>query len=83
MVHEFPHMSDISAFPCALLWGERGVRSAADLTRRGRIEFLKAAAGMPSSIEAEPLPVERANDALMRMKIGQLKAAAVLAMAYR
>jgi alcohol dehydrogenase, propanol-preferring len=72
------HMSDIPAFPYRLLWGERVVRSVANLTRRDGDEFFALApkAGVRTTIETFPLA--RANDALGRLRRGELLGAAVL-----
>jgi propanol-preferring alcohol dehydrogenase len=72
------HMSDIPSFPYAILWGERVVRSVANLTRRDGEEFLALAPQVPVRTETVPLPLERANDALDRLRSGRLRGAAVL-----
>jgi len=72
------HMSDIPSFPYALLWGERSVRSVANLTRADGIEFMKVAAGTPLAIEAQAYPLTEANTALERLRRGELTGAAVL-----
>lgn len=73
------HMSDISGFPYADLWGERVIQSVANLTRRDGEEFLARVgpAGIRTSIERFPL--EEANEALERLRGGDLQGAAVLA----
>jgi propanol-preferring alcohol dehydrogenase len=72
------HMSDIPAFPYRLLWGERCVRSVANLTRRDGEAFLALAATIPLSVHVEPYPLVRANDALARLRAGAVAGAAVL-----
>jgi propanol-preferring alcohol dehydrogenase len=72
------HMSDIPAFPYELLWGERVLRSVANLTRRDGEEFLALAPQVPVRTEVETFPLERANDALERLRAGRLRGAAVL-----
>jgi propanol-preferring alcohol dehydrogenase len=72
------HMSDIPAFPYELLWGERVVRSIANLTRRDGEAFLTLAPTIPVRTEIEPYPLERANDALARLRSGAVRGAAVL-----
>ncbi len=72
------HMSDIPAFPYAILWGERVVRSVANLTRRDGEEFLALAPQVPVGTETVPLPLEQANEALDRLRSGRLRGAAVL-----
>jgi propanol-preferring alcohol dehydrogenase len=71
-------MSDIPAFPYRLLWGERVLRSVANLTRRDGEEFLALAprAGVRSRVRAYPL--ERANEALDDLRAGRFEGAAVL-----
>ena len=72
------HMSPIPSFPYEILWGERVVRSVANLTRGDGAEFLGLAGRIPLRIAAEPLPLERANEALDRVRGGQVRGAAVL-----
>jgi propanol-preferring alcohol dehydrogenase len=72
------HMSDIPAFPYRLLWGERVVRSVANLTRRDGEEFLALAPRVPVRTEVQPFPLEQANEALGRLRSGQVRGAAVL-----
>ncbi|MDX5892417.1 zinc-dependent alcohol dehydrogenase family protein [Rubrobacter radiotolerans] len=72
------HMSDIPAFPYALLWGERSVRSVANLTRRDGEALLALAPKVPVRVEVEPFPLERANDALGALRAGAVTGAAVL-----
>jgi propanol-preferring alcohol dehydrogenase len=72
------HMSDIPAFPYELLWGERVVRSVANLTREDGEEFLALAPTIPVRTEVETFPLEDANDALGRLRRGELRGAAVL-----
>ncbi len=72
------HMSDIPAFPYSLLWGERVLRSVANLTRRDGKEFLPLAvsAGVQTHVQEFPLP--EANEALEQLRRGRLSGAAVL-----
>lgn len=72
------HMSDIPSFSYDLLWGERTVRSVANLTRRDGEEFLALVAKVPIRTEVEVLPLEQANEALERLRSGRLRGAAVL-----
>jgi propanol-preferring alcohol dehydrogenase len=74
------HMSDIPSFPYRLLWGERTVRSVANLTRRDGEEFLKLAPQVPVKTSVQPFPLEQANEALSRLRGGKLRGAAVLVM---
>jgi propanol-preferring alcohol dehydrogenase len=71
-------MSDIPSFPYDILWGERVVRSVANLTRRDGDEFLALAPKVPVRTEVETFPLSRANDALMALRSGRLTGAAVL-----
>jgi propanol-preferring alcohol dehydrogenase len=72
------HMSDIPSFPYELLWGERVLRSVANLTRDDGAEFLALAPTIPVRTEVETFGLEDANDALDRLRRGTLRAAAVL-----
>jgi propanol-preferring alcohol dehydrogenase len=72
------HMSEIPAFPYELLWGERSLRSVANLTRRDGEEFLARAAAVPLRMDVEEFPLEGANEALERLRAGRLRGAAVL-----
>jgi alcohol dehydrogenase, propanol-preferring len=72
------HMSDIPSFPYELLWGERIVRSVANLTRADGDEFLELAATSPIRIEVETFALEDANEALDRLRRGELHGSAVL-----
>jgi propanol-preferring alcohol dehydrogenase len=72
------HMSDIPSFPYELLWGERVVRSVANLTRADGEEFLGVAPAVPVETEVEALPLTGANDALARLRAGDVRGALVL-----
>jgi propanol-preferring alcohol dehydrogenase len=72
------HMSDIPSFPYEELWGERVIRSVANLTRRDGQEFLALATQVPVHTEVELFPLEQANEALERLRSGKLRGAAVL-----
>jgi propanol-preferring alcohol dehydrogenase len=72
------HMSDIPSFAYELLWGERVVRSVANLTRADGTEFLALAPKVPVRTEVETHPLEDANLALERLRTGQVRGAAVL-----
>ena len=72
------HMSDIPSFPYELLWGERVIRSVANLTRADGGEFLALAPTVPVRTEVETFPLEQANEALDRLRAGALRGAAVL-----
>ncbi len=75
------HMSDIPSFPYRLLWGERVVRSVANLTRRDAEAFLTVAAATPLSVHVDPFPLARANEALHKLRSGNVEGAAVLTLA--
>jgi propanol-preferring alcohol dehydrogenase len=72
------HMSDIPQMPYDLLWGERVLRSVANLTRRDGEEFLAVAAEVPVETVVEEFPLEHANEALATLRSGALRGAAVL-----
>ncbi len=72
------HMSDIPAFPYEILWGERIVRSVANLTRRDGEELLALAPRVPIRTEVEPFPLERANDALAKLRAGDVRGAVAI-----
>ncbi len=72
------HMSDIPSFPYAILWGERTVRSVANLTRLDAHEFLALAPRVPVRTDVHPYALERAGDALEDLRSGRLQGAAVI-----
>ena len=72
------HMSDIPSFPYEILWGERVVRSVANLTRRDGEEFLALAPEVPVHTEVVSYPLEGANEALDALRGGRIRGAAVL-----
>jgi len=72
------HMSNIPSFPYSLLWGERMVRSVANLTRRDGEEFLSVAPVMSIKTATEVFRLEDANVALEKLRSGDLTGAAVL-----
>ena len=72
------HMSEIPAFPYHLLWGERVIRSVANLTRRDGEEFLRLAPKVPVRTSTERFELAQANDALARLRDGRITGAAVL-----
>jgi alcohol dehydrogenase, propanol-preferring len=72
------HMSDVPAFPYELLWGERSVRSVANLTREDGREFLELAPRVPVRTEIETLPLPQANEALERLRSGRVRGSLVL-----
>lgn len=72
------HMSDIPSFPYAALWGERCVRSVANLTRADGKAFFRVAAGMQIATSPVAFTLEEANDALAQLRAGAFDGAAVL-----
>jgi propanol-preferring alcohol dehydrogenase len=72
------HMSDIPSFPYDILWGERVLRSVANLTRADAEEFLPLAAQAGVRTTVQEYPLERANDALDDLRAGRVQGAAVL-----
>jgi len=72
------HMSDIPSFPYSILWEERSVSSVANLTRRDGEEFMTLAPKVPVRTEVETFPLEKANEALNRLRSGTIRGAAVL-----
>ena len=72
------HMSDIPGFPYRILWGERSVRSVANLTRRDAEEFLALAPRVPLRTRVTEYPLAEANRALADLRAGRLAGAAVL-----
>jgi len=72
------HMSDIPSFPYEILWGERVVRSVANLTRRDGTEFMDLAPRVPVRTEVEEFALADANEALDRLRAGEIRGAAVL-----
>ncbi len=73
------HMSDIPRFPYELLWGERTVRSVANLTRQDGLDFMQIAPRVPVRTETRRYGLEEANQALEDLREGRLEGAAVLA----
>jgi propanol-preferring alcohol dehydrogenase len=72
------HMSDIPSFPYELLWGERTLRSVANLTRRDGIEFLEIASQVRVRTEVSAYRFSEANQALDDLRAGRFSGAAVL-----
>jgi propanol-preferring alcohol dehydrogenase len=72
------HMSDIPSFPYELLWGERVVCSVANLTRRDAEDLLALAPSVPVRTEVETFPLEGANEALAKLRAGDVRGSLVL-----
>jgi len=75
------HMSDIPSFPYELLWEERSVRSVANLTRADGREFLELAPRVPVRTEVDVVPLAQANEALERLRRGEVRGSLVLQVA--
>jgi propanol-preferring alcohol dehydrogenase len=75
------HMSDIPAFPYELLWGERVVRSVANLSRRDGEEFLALAPQVPVRTQVRAFALEEANEAIEHLRRGEVHGSAVLHLA--
>jgi propanol-preferring alcohol dehydrogenase len=73
------HMTDIPSFPYSLLWGERVLRSVANLTRRDGTELFDAVSAHPITSTVEVFPLEEAEAVLDRLRRGDVRGAAVLA----
>ena len=74
------HMSDIPSFPYAILWGERSIRSVANLTRRDGEAFLELAEKAAIQTEVQRFRLDEANQALECLRRGEVQGAAVLIM---
>jgi len=72
------HMSDVPSIPYELLWGERTICSVANLTRKDAAEFMQIAPKVPVRTTIQMFRLEQANEALERLRGGQLEGAAVL-----
>jgi propanol-preferring alcohol dehydrogenase len=74
------HMSDVPGFPYSILWGERALRSIANLTRRDGEEFFDIVPKARVRTEVETFRLDEANEALARLRDGRIRGAAVLVM---
>jgi alcohol dehydrogenase, propanol-preferring len=72
------HMSEIPAFPYRILWGERVLRSVANLTRSDGLEFFELASRLHIRTETRVYPLAEANAALDALVAGEFRGAAVL-----
>jgi propanol-preferring alcohol dehydrogenase len=72
------HMSDIPSFPYEILWGERVLRSVANLTRADGEEFMRVAPAAGVRTDVEAFALEDANEALDRLRSGRIRGAAVV-----
>ncbi len=73
-------MSDIPSFPYNILWEERIIRSVANLTRTDGVELLKIAPEVPVKTEITRVPLNKANEALDKLRDGKVEGAFVLTM---
>jgi propanol-preferring alcohol dehydrogenase len=74
------HMSDIPSFKYDILWGERMIRSVANLTRKDGVEFLKLAPQIPVKTDTQTFKLSGANEALESLRRGKIQGAAALVM---
>jgi len=72
------HMSDIPSFAYELLWGERSVRSVANLTREGGVEFLRLVPQVPLRTEVTTFPLDQANEAIEAVRRGTVRGSVVV-----
>lgn len=72
------HMTDIPSFAYHLLWGERSIKSVANLTRADGMEFLEMATEIPVQTHPVVYPLSKANEALNDLRAGRFSGAAVL-----
>lgn len=72
------HMSDIPSFPYSILWEERVIRSVANLTRQDGEELMAIAPKVPVKVQVKTFPLQQANEAMNRLRQGQIEGAAVL-----
>ena len=72
------HMTEIPAMPYELLWGERVIRSVANLTRQDAKEFLEIAPRIPIRPRVTTFDLTDANAAIAQLRAGKLTGAAVL-----
>jgi len=72
------HMSDIPSFPYSILWGERVLRSVANLTREDAREFLDLAPRVPVRTRVTTFALDEAERALEAVRNGSLEGSAVL-----
>ena len=76
------HMSDIPSFPYELIYGERTLRSVANLTREDGKEFFKIASEIMIHTEVKAYPLKEANQALQDLREGKITGSAVIQIAY-
>jgi alcohol dehydrogenase, propanol-preferring len=72
------HMTDIPSFPYELLWGERTLRSVANLTRADGVEFFNRVAKSHVETHVETFSFTQLNEAISQLRAGEIRGAAVL-----
>jgi propanol-preferring alcohol dehydrogenase len=72
------HMTDVPSFPYDLLWGERSIRSVANLTRRDGVEFLTVAPMAHVASHVTAFPLDEVNEALGVLRAGDVRGAVVI-----
>lgn len=72
------HMSDIPSFPYSILWGERVLRSVANLTRQDGKRLLEIAPKVPIKTQITVFPLTQLNEALEKFRKGHIKGTAVI-----
>lgn len=72
------HMSDIPSIPYSLLWGERVLRSVANMTRADGAAFMALTSSIPIKINSVAYPLSQANEAIADLRAGKLSGTAVL-----
>ncbi len=72
------HMSSIPSFPYSILWGERVLRSVANLTRKDGELLLEIAPKVPVKTLVTVFPLAELNEAIDKFRKGQIKGTAVI-----
>jgi len=72
------HMSDIPPIPYELIWGERSIKSVANLTRQDGLEFMAVIGNHHIKTTVHPYELAEANRALDDLRAGRFTGAAVL-----
>jgi propanol-preferring alcohol dehydrogenase len=72
------HMSAIPSFPYELLWGERTLRSVANLTRRDGVEFMELVPRVPVHSEVTSYTLSELPRALDDLRASRLSGSAVV-----
>lgn len=74
------HMSEIPAFSYDLLWGEREIKSVANLTRKDGVDFFDILKQVPVQAQTTSFKLAEANEAIRKLRNGEITGAAVLVM---